>query len=479
MKRTLILIFIMSIFILLIGQSDYENWKANQEKNWTEFKSADDKAFCEYLDKEWKSFQAFKAVEMDTIPKPETQPEAKPLKPEKYPQKNVIKKIEIPKNKAALKPPKISKKHKKNNNLQITFWGLPLEFSYEKPNLTLAKLSEKEIADFWYKMSNSDYENMLANVQEYRLKLHLNDWGYCLLLNELGKKITDNSANLTKLFVWFALTKSGYKSKVGFDDNRVFLMIPSQEMIYGNSYLKFENKRFYIVSFDKRIRKAFSINTYEGDYPNANDLINLNVDNMPNFNDAIVEKDFKFRYDGDDFVIHLKYDKNTAEFFRNYPQTKLKVYFDAPLSVLARKSLSEQFKPILEGKSEPEAVNILLRFVQTAFEYKTDRDQFGREKTFFGDETLFYPFCDCEDRSVLFSLLVRDMIGLEVVGLDYPGHVSTAVKFRSDLNGDAIVFHNDKYLICDPTYINADIGMAMPQFKDVTPKIITLNRTEG
>ena len=478
MKKITILAAILSIFIFLIAQSDYENWKSQQEENWKQFKSAEDKAFYEYLEQEWKSFQAFKAEVMDTVPKPEIPPEAKPLKPEKYPEKNIIEKIEIPKEKKTIKPKKISHKYAKNK-VEITFWGLPLEFSYQKPNLALSEIDEKAIADFWYKMSNSDYEQLLSDVKDYRNKLHLNDWGYCLLLNEVGKEISDNSKNLTKLFVWFALTKSGYKAKVGFDKNQVYLLIPSQEMIYGNSYLKFEDKRYYIVSFDKRVRKAFSINTYEGNYPNANDLINLSVDNMPNFGDAVVEKDLKFRYDGEDYTIHLKYDKNTAEFFRNYPQTKLDVYFEAPLSVFARKSLANEFKPILEGKPEPEAVNILLRFVQTAFEYKTDREQFGREKTFFGDETLFYPFCDCEDRSVLFSLLVRDLLGLKVIALDYPGHVATAVRFHTNLEGDYIVFQNEKYIVCDPTYINADIGMAIPQFKNVKPKIIALNKLEG
>jgi len=35
-------------------------------------------------------------------------------------------------------------------------------------------------------------------------------------------------------------------------------------------------------------------------------------------------------------------------------------------------------KPNLQGMSELEAVNFLLRFVQTAFDYKTDDQQFGK-----------------------------------------------------------------------------------------------------
>ena len=32
---------------------------------------------------------------------------------------------------------------------------------------------------------------------------------------------------------------------------------------------------------------------------------------------------------------------------------------------------------------------------------------------------------------------------------------------------------SEKYIICDPTYINADIGMEMPLVKGNTPKIVS------
>ena len=122
--------------------------------------------------------------------------------------------------------------------------------------------------------------------------------------------------------------------------------------------------------------------------------------------------------------------------------------------------------------SELEAVNFLLRFVQTAFDYKTDDQQFGKEKYLMLEETLHYPSSDCEDRSIFFSFLVKNLLHLDVVGLDYPGHIATAVKFNSDLSGDLISYNGYNYLICDPTYINANAGMVMPQFKNIEPKVI-------
>ena len=67
--------------------------------------------------------------------------------------------------------------------------------------------------------------------------------------------------------------------------------------------------------------------------------------------------------------------------------------------------------------------------MQTAFDYKTDGDQFGYEKPFFVDELFYYPYSDCEDRAVLYSYLVRTLMGLDVVLLEYPNHMATAVLF--------------------------------------------------
>jgi hypothetical protein len=113
--------------------------------------------------------------------------------------------------------------------------------------------------------------------------------------------------------------------------------------------------------------------------------------------------------------------------------------------------------------------------VQTAFEYKKDYVQFGIEKPLFAEETLFYPYSDCEDRSVLFAYLIRSLIGLEVIGLDYPGHIATAVKFCTEVKGDIINHNGENYLICDPTYINANIGQCMTKYMDVKPKVISIS----
>jgi hypothetical protein len=150
------------------------------------------------------------------------------------------------------------------------------------------------------------------------------------------------------------------------------------------------------------------------------------------------------------------------------------MYFNAPVSTAAAHDLLEGLTPLIKGKSEVEAVNILLRFVQTAFKYKTDEENFGREKPLFVDETVFYDGSDCEDRAVLFSFLVRSLTGLPVVGVNYPGHMATAIKFSSDVAGDMVQVGGVRYIICDPTYVFADAGRTMSEFRNKEPRIIAM-----
>ena len=102
----------------------------------------------------------------------------------------------------------------------------------------------------------------------------------------------------------------------------------------------------------------------------------------------------------------------------------------------------------------------------------TDGKQFNKENYLLPIETLHYPYSDCEDRASLFSWLVEDLLGLDAVLLDYPGHIAAAVKFTKTPKGDTIYHKGNTYTVTDPTYINASVGMAMPQFKDLRPKIL-------
>lgn len=156
--------------------------------------------------------------------------------------------------------------------------------------------------------------------------------------------------------------------------------------------------------------------------------------------------------------------------------TRWAIYAQTPIDNLSRDQLYPSLKAAIKDKSQVEAVSILLNFVQTAFQYEYDDKVWGHDRAFFAEETLNYPYCDCEDRSILFSHLVRELVGLDVLLLYYPNHLCTAVKFTEQVTGDYLTVSSGKYYICDPTYIGAPIGKSMPENRNKKPMAILLER---
>jgi hypothetical protein len=302
--------------------------------------------------------------------------------------------------------------------------------------------------------------------------MQLNDWGYYQLLDCMAQAVYAGEDNQRKLLVWFLLCKSGYGAQVGYDQGQVYLLLPTGDALYGIPFFTLEGKRFYAVSAAGKAEPVENLSTYDGSYPGADQALGVRMASPPRLDEVAAERTLVFQYSGTIRQIPVQLNRNDVAFFADYPQTEYEVYFAASPSPATDQSLLRSLQPLVAGKTETEAVNLLLTFVQTALAYRTDDQQFGREKPLFPDETLFYPFSDCEDRAILFAYLVHRLVGLDVVGLSYPGHVATAVRFSNPVEGAHVVYEIIDYAVCDPTYIGAEAGMCMPQTIGVTPRVI-------
>ena len=474
----------------LLAQSDYEEWLKKEQQKIEDYKTEQDKLFMQFLEDDWKQFQVFQGLKVDDTPKPAVIPQAEPqpLQQTEKERDDTVKELDVPKSHTSMKSPQtqLQTKHgtipaeqqAKEDVLSphFNFYKMPISMPDESSlNISLkGKPNNETIAEYWKKISNAKFESTLQKAESYKKSLALNDWGYCTLLYNMGKVINAGKETEARLFTWFMLNKSGYNAKVGYSNKQVYLLLPSKDTIFGAPYFTIDKRRFYVVSLDGKELQLGSMYTYEGDYPDANKIISLNMNTLPALC-GDVPKQVIFSYNGTDYTIKYTYNKNIVNFLNTYPHTSYPIYFNTPLMNESYASLVEQLKPILTGKTKSEALNILLRFVQTAFEYKTDQQQFGKEKCLFAEETLYYPYCDCEDRSIIFAYLVKKLLGLEVIGLDYPGHIATAVKI-DNVPGDYVIVNGEKYIICDPTYINANIGMSMPRYKNVKPEIVQISQ---
>ncbi len=468
--------FILLLFLISLSsaQDSFEDFKRQDKAAFNKFIEEDDKAFADFLKNDWKAFQSSLGIKADPTPKPKVLPKAKEIKPivdktEKIKNLPPVKQIPPP---PAPKVPVVQTK----NVLKFNSFGKNLSIGIDKSlKLEISlPVTNEQISKNWESLAGSNYKTTLTDLSALKSALHLNDWGYLVMLHNAAVSAFPQSLNKQNLFIWFYLIKSGYKAKVAYAGNNILLLVPNKEMIYQTRFVTVDNEKYYLISFNRTLPNYKSLYTYKGSYKGRLELIDLKVSSVPTITNRVLKKTVRFTYQGQPYEFQVEYSGDMVNYFKQYPQTDIRIYFNAPVSSYAAYSLLAALEKHLQGKTELEAVNFLLRFVQTAFKYETDDQQFGREKYLLPEETLFYPASDCEDRSILFSYLVRKLLNLDVIALDYPGHLATAVRFNGNIAGDVVNYAGKKYVICDPTYINADAGMCMPQFKNINPKVIKI-----
>ena len=484
-------LLIMALFcsVIFAQQSVEEMMKQMQQQVNSEIKkneeavqnfiSKNDSLFAEFLKNEWKAFEPEKAKKAEIKPKPTEIPEIPETKIdyEEY----VIVDVDLPELEIDTRidpeivPRKVPiPKGKGYEGITISFFKQKLKFQYNpKTKIKVRKpVKDKAIQKYFDEMSHVETEPMLKQINEYSDLFKLNDYGKYLLVKSISKEILDDDDSRI-VFCWYLMTKLGFDVRIGFSNSFTALMIPSNNMLFGKPYLTINKQKFFIFTFDDTKKRSFNqLYTYDKNHPTASKYFDFSIKELPvlgNFNE---QKNLNFKYQGKVYSIKYNYNEDLVKFFDYYPQTDYPIYFNAPVSSKTLYSFIKSFKPIIEKKSEQEALNIILRFVQTAFEYKTDDDNFGREKPLIPDETFYYKYSDCEDRSIMFAMLVKEMLGLKVVGLKYTGHMAVGVKTNSKPKGDYVRSGSAKYLVCDPTYINANIGQSMPQYKNKSMKVI-------
>ena len=332
---------------------------------------------------------------------------------------------------------------------------------------SIGNMREKAVADAYEAMCKADYKPLLADCRQLKKDLKLNDWGVFLFVRDVSNALCAD-ANASVVMQQFLLNELGYKSKMArrADCDQMLLFVATDCKMYGRPYFTKDGLNYYNLTSDETCQFYMC----QEDSPKAKSNIDMQITNAPLLNSGMVNSVHK--NGAGTVAVSVDVPKSLMLFYKSMPQCDYSVYVNAKVNPAVADRLLSSLAPIVEGKSETEAANLLINFVQTGFKYATDQEQFGYEKPFFVEELFYYPYCDCEDRAVLYSYLVRNLLKLDVVLLDYPNHIATAVCFNENVSGDFVTVEGKKYIVCDPTYIGASIGKAMPQFKRVAAKVL-------
>jgi len=487
MKKVYLLLLLLLAAITapdIICAQDFDEWREQHEREFQEFKDERDAAFLKMLQEMWREVEGIEPESVFDEPKIDILPRAEILPPDDEPgieihngeSPAVRVQPDIPR---AIPPsPDIPDTGEFTapagaNTSELSYYEADIPFYYFRENIVRMRglPGQESLSRYWEEMSRTDYQVFTDRLHTIIDQMNLNDWGVLKLTGMFGDKVYGSQGNNSQLFVWFIMTKLGYDVKAGFSGSEVYLLFPSEQRITNARFFSMNGQRYYIIMLDENGRKPNSITTYDGQYPESSTQLSLDIQQLPLLPENMKTRELGFSWQQEEYTFTIPYNQNIIDYYRQFPTTDIHVYTMAANSEKTMHALFENLGAIIDGRTRKEAVNILLRFVQTAFNYKTDTDQFGRQKFMLPEEIIYYPYSDCDDRAILFAFLIHNLIGAEVVGLKYPGHLATAVLVGDDVDGDALSYNGNRYVVADPTYINSIIGMTMPRYRGVLPVI--------
>lgn len=471
-------------------QQEFNNYKEQRRKEFEEYRRKRNEEFAEFMRKSWANINSKPVTPKPkdenippvVIPKDDVKPvnpNPKPIPyeeiipvPKPKPQPEPINPIEeVPVTPVAPAQPSVS----------FTFFGTTDKVRVDKQKLfRLATLSENAVADAWLKLSEESYTNLIHDCLELRKKHDLCDWAYLQMLRDVSEAVCGKGTNEAILLTAYVYCQSGYKMRLAIDGQKLHLLVASLHHIFGQSYFVLDGTNYYPF-----LRKDETMNDRvyicAASYPKEK-AMSLLVPTAQNFTiNYKGQRTIKSeRYPN--VAAAIKINQNLMSFYNTYPtsmldeniMTRWAMYANTPLAKDVKDQLYPQLRPFISGKSQLDAVNILLNWVQTGFVYEYDDKVWGGDRAFFAEESLNYPYCDCEDRSILFTRLVRDLLGLKCILVFYPGHLAAAVCFTDSVNGDYIQLNGRRYIVSDPTYIGAPVGMTMPNMDNQKAKVILL-----
>ena len=446
MKRLLTFVIVMGAAFHCHAQDndDFESFRSGLMDGFQSFRQEVLTGYTDFLRTAWEDFNVFRSESRDSKPKPRIAP--------------------------TVDSPAV------HNNITLDFYGTRLML----PALEVAALRSSDnngVADFWQALDSQGLGSKTGNaLKEIAERHRFNDWMMLKLVETyVANQLSTASADTRIAMRQYLLCHTGYDVRVAQNDGCLALLVPYSTTIYSSSYIDVDGKRFTLVFDAKsgRTTACGSVRTYRlpGER-NAGGLIDPVFRQAPRVTESMVSVKLTDKKTS----VACNVNANLAKLLYDYPQIPLIEYSRSSLQPSFRKELTSQLRQTTAGMTPEAAVGTLLNLVQHAFKYATDQEQFGFEKPLFPEESAIYGINDCEDRALLLSMLIRQVTGLDCLLVEYPGHVACAVRLPEyQGNGTCYSFEGHRYVLADPTFVGAKIGMCMPAYRGSHPKLSKLD----
>lgn len=459
------------------SRDSFDEFRKNINSDFQDFRKKVLDDYDKYLEGVWTEYQAFRGIERKPLPKPKRPPVVDPANrppvvglPEPAEPQLQSEPQDSPKR------PDLEPRPAKPARPQVSFdfYGIPVNVPETGLERDAERLRNMDYAGLWRLYSKRNIAAAIVPAMRRAAEAYtLNDWFLFELARSYAAGIFPTAdARMRTSMVHYLLCHLGYDVRVGEEvSGHPILLVAFEQFVYSRPFAEIDGRRYYLF-YDNLYQGATGMEgafktcdlPRDADKGRMLDLMIHEALTIPYMPHA-----YTFRYGN----LEISGEMNAAliPMLYRYPQMPIECYALSEIDDCLRESVVAQIRRQLENLSQHQAVDRLLQFVQSAFEYATDDEQHGFEKPYFFEEMLFYTKCDCEDRSIFYSYLLWTALDVENQVIGYPGHEAVAVHFDIPISGDGYMYEGKKFYISDPTYIGAVTGMCMPDFRSVRPEI--------
>ncbi len=351
--------------------------------------------------------------------------------------------------------------------IMVDFYGESLQMQKAAKIASMSIASPDDVAAYWKMLKESDLKDMIQGIAAEVRRMGLSDWAAAMFVERyIDTVLPKASKNEKVVATQYMLANCGYNIRLVMNNTSVSMLVPYAERVYEKSFIFIDGKRYYLYP------DMESDGTYRSCELPKDAELGKDIELRFAGNAVIGDSTKVFNLQGSGITLTGEVKTGIIHLLEDYPVIDIPTVASSVIDKEMRQQVVEQIKSQVQGMSEQEAANKMLHFIQRAFKYATDNDQFGREKYFYFEESLYYPMNDCEDRAIFYAYLVHEILKLDVHLIQFPGHECTAVAFTQPLeDATSYEYKGKTYYICDPTYIGADIGRCMPSYRKQAPQI--------
>lgn len=473
---TIILFSIALLFNSAQAQVVPENYRQQKQQEMSRFADTIHHEFVRYLEHLWTEYQLFEGELSPRDIKPVEQPRVDTLEKEDtlktdspilYGQMTDVQDVRTETSTA------LNEESTPAYLYMVKFYGreLSIAMSEEVASMRLGGIQERKVARYWKRLVDCYADLCAASLDRQRRNLYLNDWGLFDLTRHLAATVYPGQPDEQAVLTTFLMDALHYDVRVGRMDDRLVILVNTGSRLYDIPYVEIDTVRYYAFGNTGHNGR---LHTYGRQMKGANRPIGMHIAYSPRLGKALSDRTYRFALSGR--KVEIRVNRPLIDFYARYPQTELTVYANAAMEETLATALERELRPLMENRSPAEALNLLLQFMQQGFTYQTDRNQFGREKNFFCEENFYYPANDCEDRAILFAHMVKILLGYDVVLLEYPDHVATAVALPGEkVRGYHLDIQGKRYMVCDPTCMGSVIGDLGGKYRNKKANVILIN----